>query len=267
VTERSLTPRLVGIIPAAGKATRLGTLPCSKEILPVGVGDTTRGQRRIIVLSDFLIAEYRRAGIRRVIIATHPSKADIGAYFGNGEGVGVDIEYVRVESPDTPTTVATALQAAQGEHCAVGFPDVVYGNDDGYSKMLDVFTTSEADVVLGLYPTDHPELVDMVRLDRVGRVEEILIKAPSLPDGFDHCWLTAIWRPSFSDYLSTNLPSLSERAAANGRELYLGDVVTSAIEDGLGVHGVTVSTSPCLDAGTLDTYATALANPAVLSKS
>src|SRR5687767_13356160 len=40
---RRYYPPLLGLIPAAGRAERLGPLPCSKELLPIGFRETPRG--------------------------------------------------------------------------------------------------------------------------------------------------------------------------------------------------------------------------------
>ena len=92
---------VVGLVPAAGRAVRLGHLPCSKEILPVGVRTSRSGEQRVCVLSEFLLEELARAGIEHVYLIVDPAKADIVEYFGNGERVGLRLQYVSVKSPST----------------------------------------------------------------------------------------------------------------------------------------------------------------------
>ncbi len=51
---------VVGLVPAAGEAKRLGKLPCSKELFPVGfhrVGDG--GQVNPKVVSQYLLEKMR----------------------------------------------------------------------------------------------------------------------------------------------------------------------------------------------------------------
>ena len=249
---------VTGIIPAAGRAARMGTLPCSKEILPLGVSTSPHGEARLHVLCECLLDEYKRAGIRRIVIATRTSKDDIARYLGNGDRFGVDISYVYVDSPNTPSSVAAALAQVGLGSAAVGFPDIVYGADNAYRKLCHLLELQNADVVLGLYPTRYPTMVDMVRVSDDGRVRDILIKPKTLPQDVQYSWLTAVWNATFSAFLNHNVEQLTQTKAAQGQELYLGDVVVCALEQGLRVYATNVSSAVCLDAGTPQTYQEAL---------
>jgi glucose-1-phosphate thymidylyltransferase len=255
---------VIGLIPAAGRAVRLGTTPCSKEILPVGVRTTSTGKRRIAVLGEYLLDEFLRAGIRQVCVVVDPAKTDIAEYFGNGERYGLGLTYVHVESPSTAFSVDAAYRLTVGRACALGFPDILYPPCDPYSKMLAVLDRARADVVLGLFPTEHPQMMDMVRCDRSGRVDDILVKPESAPPEYTHAWINAIWRPTFTEFLHANLRNLAmadgrDATGRFAREVYLGDVLVAAVAEGMIVEGVAVSHDVPLDAGTPETYALALA--------
>ena len=60
---------IVGIVPAAGRATRIAPLPCSKELYPIGfiTNDDDQGVRPKPV-GQFLLEHFRRAGARRVFM-------------------------------------------------------------------------------------------------------------------------------------------------------------------------------------------------------
>lgn len=249
---------IVGVIPAAGKGSRLGRLPCSKEILPLAAGHDPDGEPRVFVLSDCLLAEFKRANIADIAIATAPQKRDIPAYFSDGERFGARITYSYLTSPNTPASILAAIEDYASHNVALGFPDILYGNDNAFSTMLRELERSAADVVLGLYPTEHPELVDMVRCDAVGVVTGLRIKQGKTDPNYTHCWLSAVWRPTFSEFLQNSLADMSLAAEAGGRELYVGDFFIDAIKTGLEVRAVTVANKACLDAGTPATYAQAL---------
>ena len=248
---------VVGLMPAAGRAVRLGHLPCSKEILPIGVRTSPSGER-ICVLADFLLDEFARAGIKHVYLITEPAKSDIAKYFGNGERLGLRLDCVSVKSPSTVFSIDAAYPFIRGSVCALGFPDTLFPPCDPYSRMIATLEQTSADIVLGLFPTKHVSMVDMVRCDRSGRVESILVKPAAAPPGYERAWINAVWRPRFADFLHDNLERLAQRRADKSRELYIGDVVMAAIEEGMIAYGTAVSNDECLDAGTPETYALAL---------
>ena len=83
---------IVGIIPAAGTATRLSPLPCSKEILPVGMeqwGD--KPYRRPKVAIQYLLDAMREAGIKKTYLIIRNNKWDIPAFLGDGNAVTYSI--------------------------------------------------------------------------------------------------------------------------------------------------------------------------------
>jgi glucose-1-phosphate thymidylyltransferase len=249
---------VIGLIPAAGRAVRLGHLPCSKEILPIGVRTSPSGERRICVLGELLLDEFARAGIGHVYLIVDPAKSDIAQYFGNGERLGLRLDYVSVKSPSTLFSIDAAHPFVRGSVCALGFPDIVFPPCDSYSRMIATLEQTGADIVLGLFPTEHPSMVDMARCDRSGRVESILVKPAVVPPRYERAWINAVWRPRFSDFLHDNLERLVQRRADKSRELGISDVVMAAIDEGLVAYGTAVSDDACLDAGTPETYALAL---------
>ena len=69
---------IVGLVPAAGTASRLGRLPCSKEILPVefqpGGADASPRSR---VAADWLLEGMGQGGADRAIVVLRAGKWDI----------------------------------------------------------------------------------------------------------------------------------------------------------------------------------------------
>lgn len=91
-------PPLRAVVMAGGFGTRLGELTreTPKPMLPVG-------DRPLL---ERIIEQLRDAGIGHVNLTTHYRAEEIAAYFGNGENLGVEIEYV---SEDQPLGTAGAL--------------------------------------------------------------------------------------------------------------------------------------------------------------
>jgi dTDP-glucose pyrophosphorylase len=84
-------PPLRAVVMAGGFGTRLGDLTkeTPKPMLPVG-------DRPLL---ERILEQLRDAGIGHVNLTTHYRADDIAQHFGNGESIGVEIEYVSEEQP------------------------------------------------------------------------------------------------------------------------------------------------------------------------
>src|SRR4028119_778776 len=104
---------IVGLVPAAGLATRLAPLPCSKELLPVGFQSAREGaDRRPKPVSQYLLDRMRLAGARKVFFIARPGKWDIADYYGDGSRLGLHLAYLHVGAPwgpPSPTAQARPL--------------------------------------------------------------------------------------------------------------------------------------------------------------
>jgi glucose-1-phosphate thymidylyltransferase len=260
-------PEVVGLIPAAGRATRISPLPCSKELFPVGFQPAEEAQnRRPKVVSQYLLERLRTAGIRKVFVVLRAGKWDIPAYFGDGTRLQLDLAYLLMGLPHgTPFTLDQAYPFVQDKVLALGFPDIIIEPEDAFVPLLERLEVSEAEVVLGLFPADRPQKVDMVELDEEGRVQSFVIK-PQQTD-LQYTWLIAVWKPAFTrflhEYLADTLAKESQEQGsgtgpAGRRELYVGDVMQAALERGMKVEGVPFPGGSYLDIGTPDDLARAL---------
>jgi glucose-1-phosphate thymidylyltransferase len=240
---------VVGLIPAAGQATRLGPLPCSKEVYPVGLRPDPSGQGiHPRVVSQYLLEKMRFAGIGRGYIILREGKWDIPAYFRDGEIVGMRLAYLAVSATaGAPYTLDYAYPFVRDSIVALGFPDILFSPDDAYARLLAYQAASNADVVLGLFPADHPSTMDVAAVDDTGRVREIVIK-PAKTD-LTYTWGIAVWTPAFTEFMHEYLRP-TRTTAAQQPEKHVGDVIQAAIVRGMNVQAVRVSDVPFLDIGT-----------------
>lgn len=245
---------VVGIMPAAGRARRSATLPCSKEIFPLGLrGDA--GDARTEPVCEGLLAGFRTAGADRAVVAVRPGKWDILDFLGDGAEYGVPLGYVTVaDSPGVPWTVAATLPFASRARVLFGFPDILVRPVDALARLLDHQGRSGAEITLGLLPARRPELVDMVRTDDEGRVRDVVIKPASSELRFT--WLLACWAPAFSDFLADY--AARPPSGASEREVHMGDVVQAAVAAGRPVDSVTFHQGTYRDVGTPAELAAAL---------
>lgn len=245
---------VIGLIPAAGVSARLAPLPCSKELLPVGFMPTPTGPRPKPVCL-YLLERMRLAGIERALLVLRSGKWDIPAYLGHGGQFGMSLGYLLMDLPHgSPYTLDQAYPFVQGCVVVLGFPDIIFEPADAYARLLERRRATDADVVLGLFPTDTPHTTDMVAVDAVGRVERIEVKPAQTT--LHQSWMLAVWGPRFTEFLHAHLAEV-ERLRADPdparrpqREVYVGDVVQAAITGGLHVDSVAFPDGSALDVGT-----------------
>jgi glucose-1-phosphate thymidylyltransferase len=69
---------VVTIIPAAGMATSLTPLPCSKELIPIGFGAVEQEKKfRPKVISHYLFDMFKLAQIKKAYIMLNSEKLDM----------------------------------------------------------------------------------------------------------------------------------------------------------------------------------------------
>jgi glucose-1-phosphate thymidylyltransferase len=231
--------RVTAIIPAAGRATRLGsTISGSKEVVDVG------GRPVISHLLERLAA----ASVDRVLVALREGKWDIPATLVGDTLHGLAPAYVIVgDTPSPAHSIAPALRFAADDVVTLAFPDVIFEPRDAMARMLVRLQSERAEIVLGVFPSSLSERVDMVEIDVDGRVTDIVIKQPDR--GLRYCWSLAAWSPAFTGYLLERLPADPEAASTTG-EFQIGNVIRAAIADGMAATSVVFDEGGILDVGT-----------------
>jgi len=244
-------PEVIGLIPAAGKATRLSPLPCSKELFPIGFGASSKNHNLIPkVVCHYLLEKMRLARITKAYIVIREGKWDIPAYFGDGSILDMHLAYLMMGLPfGVPYTIDQAYPFVQDAIIAFGFPDILFEPDDAFDQLLEYQAAKEIDVVMGLFPCKRSLKADMVALADNGRVERVVIKPGET--NLQYSWAVAVWTPVFTRFMHEYLSAIGEKAARQP-ELFVGDVFNAAIQKGLRVEGVLVSDKPFLDIGTDD---------------
>lgn len=237
---------LVALVPAAGRATRLGALPCSKEIVPVGARRDPDGTSRAVVAIHPLLEALHAARVERAFVILRHGKWDIPAFLGGRPELGPELAYLVVEpTRGVPFTLDAAHGFVRGARVALGLPDILFEPVDAFARLIDAFDATRSDAVLGLFPTDAPGRSDMVAHSDGGRVTGIVVK----PDHTDltMSWILALWGDTFSAFMHDYL----QRWNGAG-ELHQGQVFQAAIDAGLILEGVTFDEGRFIDIGTPD---------------
>jgi glucose-1-phosphate thymidylyltransferase len=247
---------VVGLIPGAGHGTRIAPLPCSKEIFPIGYRLIDGGrEKRPKVACHYLLEKMREAGITKAYIVLREGKWDIPTYLCDGRMLQMHLAYLMVGlSLGVPYTLDQAYPFVRDAVVAFGFPDILFDGDDAFRQLLSYQTTSDADILLGLFPADQPEKMDMVDVEENGRVRAIVIKPPQTQ--LQYSWAVAIWTPVFTQFLHNYLAN-DKTLVATQPELSVGHVIEAAASAGLRVEGFPVSGEPYLDIGSSEGLANA----------
>lgn len=238
---------VVGLVPAAGRATRIGPLPCSKEVYPVGFRLVDEGcSLRPKVACHYLLEKMRLAGVSKAYVVLREGKWDIPAYLGDGTMVNMHLAYLMTHSPfGVPYTLDQAYPFVQDALVAFGFPDILFQPDDAFTQLLASQISTNEDIVLGLFHAHDPAQMDMVEIDEGGRVHSILLKPPQ--SRLRYAWLCAVWKPTFTHFLHDYLAAPDSESG--NVELSVGAAIQAAINRGLRVRGVPFAERTYLDIG------------------
>ena len=252
--------RIIGLVPAAGKATRLFPLPFSKELYPIGhMRFKGRDELRPKPVCIYLLEKMKNAGIKDIYIILRKGKWDIPAFLGDGSLLDMNIAYLMMNLPfGVPYTVNQAFPFTQDAIVAFGFPDIIFQPENAFKELLERHKKSKADIVLGLFPVDMPDKFHMVESDHDGRVKKIVINPKETH--LKYTWIIAVWSQTFSHFMQKDLKDINRKKrkveftgrTLNKRELHLSDVIQKAIDSNLNVERVIFSQGSCLDIGTFD---------------
>jgi glucose-1-phosphate thymidylyltransferase len=157
--------KVVGVLPAAGRAARLQPLPGSKEMLEVG-------GRPVL---DYAVERMRVAGAGEIRLVTRPDKADVRDH---AEELGLVV--IEAEPATVGESILAAVEALLPDDVVLlGLPDTVWEPADGFVHVLRALSP-DADAVLGVFRSAEPERGDVVTLAAGGAVRGVAVK-PAQP--------------------------------------------------------------------------------------
>jgi len=231
-----------GIIPAAGRGSRIQPLAFSKELLPLGKTLRDRALRPCAV-AEYLLDRMIAGGADKLCVVIGAGKSDIVEYFGGQFG---DAQLAYVVQP-LPSGLCDAIFRAApllGEHgcVAVGLPDTVWFPEDGLAALPD------DDLSFLLFPVSRPEHFDAVLLDGE-RVVEIRVKH----DDPGTRWIWGAFKMPVRVFRELHALWLTREP----RDEYIGTLVNAYLAQGGRAIGIKAGET-YMDVGTLDGYRTAM---------
>jgi mannose-1-phosphate guanylyltransferase len=157
------------ILLVGGQGTRLRplTIATAKPMLPTAGVPFTAHQ----------LARARDAGIDHVVLATSYRAETFEAYFGDGSGFGLELEYVtEVEPLGTGGGIRNVADRLRSDDVVIFNGDVLDGHD--IAAQLAAHQAAGAAVTLYLTRVEDPRAFGCVPIDGDGRVLEFREKDP-----------------------------------------------------------------------------------------
>jgi glucose-1-phosphate thymidylyltransferase len=232
-----------GIVPAAGRGSRIQPLAFSKELLPVG-SRLEAGVERPCAVSEYLIERMIQGGAQKICFVISPGKSDIMEYYGAGYG---DASIVYVVQPQPSGLCDAIFRAAPlippHEPAIVGLPDTVWFPETALAELPDDTLS------FLLFPVDHPEFFDAVVLDGPERVREIQVKKA---DAASH-WIWGAFK--MPGHVLDDLRRLWLQRRC--QDEYIGTLVNAYLAAGGEAVGVRAGEA-YVDVGTLHGYRAAI---------
>jgi dTDP-glucose pyrophosphorylase len=156
-----MPPRIVGIVPAAGYATRLQPLEGSKEVYRVG------GRP----LMDYVVERMRAVPCDELRVVTRPDKRDVVEHCAE---IGANV--VEAAPATLAESIALGVEGLGDDDVAlIGLPDTIWEPTDGFAQLLAELDP-ETDVVLGLFTSAEAERSDVVLVEPSGVVTGVEVK-------------------------------------------------------------------------------------------
>ncbi len=237
----------IGILPAAGVASRLTPFRYPKELLPIVFApDRRTGRVRPLPAIEYALEAMRRASVKRCLVVIADWKTELVRILGDGAEAGVRVAYLHRA---VPRGLADAIDAGhpwfEGRQVCLALPDTIFYPTEAIRAVRAEATASGADLVLGVFPASRPEDLGPVRVGADGSVLEVLEK-PAATD-LRNTWGVAVWSPRLSDLLHERVGAREDAGA--GPELALGHVFQAAVGRGFSVRAVEFPEGSYVDLG------------------
>jgi glucose-1-phosphate thymidylyltransferase len=241
-----------GIIPAAGRGSRIQPLAFSKELLPIG-SRVDKGVERPCAVSEYLLERMILGGADKICFIISPGKSDILEYFGDSYA-GASIVYVvqpRACGLCDAIFRANCVVGAD-ELVLIGLPDTVWFPKAALAELPDTILS------FLLFPVEHPEFFDAVALGPQDQVREIQVKQHNASSR----WIWGAFKLPGRVFYTLRQIWLDR----HGSDEYVGTLINAYLAAGGEAIGVKAGEA-YVDIGTLNGYRTAISLLAEMARS
>lgn len=173
--------KIFGILPMAGKGSRLQPIAFSKELYPVSFAG------RHFTISEFNIRAMCRANVDEIKLVVQPDKQDISTYYAHSK---YPISVYFYTSKSLPESCLFPINGLHDDDiCLFGLPDTLFTPSDAFTKIKDELIGG-VDLCLGTFKVPDGSKYDSVKWNPLTKeVEGVLVKStPPLSN-----WIWGIW--------------------------------------------------------------------------
>jgi len=169
-----------GILPMAGKGTRIQPIGFSKELYPVTY------KSKHFAISEFSVRAMTKAQVDEIKLVVNPNKLDIPKYYAK---YNAPLCFYFYESNSLPESCLYPILSLQDDDlCLFGLPDTLFSPNDGYIQVKKALLAG-ADLVLGTFKVEDGSKFDSVAIDKSGVLKGVKVKQnPPLSN-----WVWGIW--------------------------------------------------------------------------
>lgn len=161
-------PKIIGILPMAGKGTRIQPIGFSKELYPV----VSKGKH--FAISEFNIKSMLKAGATEIRLVVNPDKMDIARYYSKYR-TRTPVYFYR--SPSLPESCLYPIDSLNDEDiCLFGLPDTLFYPVTGHKLIVETIKHGKADICLGLFEVQDASKYDSVSIDDDNNVKAVVVK-------------------------------------------------------------------------------------------
>lgn len=233
-----------GIVPAAGKGSRIQPLAFSKELLPVGARCDEGEARRPRAVSDYLMERLALGGAKRICMVISSGKSDIMEYYGGSAWAASICYTVQPKPGGLCDAIFRALPFIDSdEPVLVGLPDTIWFP----SNALQLLPDDKLSFLL--FPVAEPRFFDSVECDEEDCVTGIRVKQTNARSN----WIWGAFKMPGS-----TLHELYDLWVERDRsDEYIGTLVNAWIARGRRALAVRAGET-YFDVGTMDGYLAAI---------
>lgn len=242
-----MTREKIGLIPAAGRATRLGW-PVAKELWPVQINTT-----ELVPLIETTMRNMIAADCWHHVFVVRADKPEIMKHVSTKVPHHVQKSYVcqgHISPGGRSSGLVDAIDSAyhliKDKTVLFGMPDTYVLPHECFVPLVNALEFDQADIAFGLFATAEYSKYGMVNVDLNAAapypVAEVIDKS-GLDMGLRYMWGVLVWSPAFTEFLHTEY---------NSGMFDFATILNRAIKSGLDARGHILEDGEYWDLGTME---------------
>ncbi len=194
---------IIGILPCGGTGLRMRPFRYPKELLPIyyhqsPIDNLIRPKLSI----EYSLEAFKLAGMEKCFVIVPDWKPEIMRYLGSGFEHGINIAYLHNSKANGLSDAVLSMEPwSDNKLTCMALPDTQFKPQNAFVKIIEKLKEENADLVLGVFPTDEPECFAPVTLHTNGQV--IKIEEKPLDSKIMNTWGIAVWNSTFWNFFKS----------------------------------------------------------------